>query len=45
MTRTLSNRLTAAAIAAVLMLGTWLPTLSVLADAQFAAAPLAVELA
>lgn len=45
MTRTFSNRFAAAAIAAVLMLGTWLPTLTVPADAQFAAAPVAVELA
>lgn len=45
MTRTFSNRLTAAAIAAVLMLGTWLPTLTVPANAQFAAVSPAVELA
>lgn len=45
MTRTLSNRFAAAVIAAVLMLGTWLPTLTVPANAQFAATTPAVELA
>lgn len=45
MTRTLSHRLTAAAIAAVLMLGTWLPTLTVPADARYAATASAIELA
>lgn len=45
MTRTLSNRLVATAFAAILMLGSWLPTLTVPADAQFAATPVAVALA
>ena len=45
MTRTLSNRIAASAFAAILMLGAWLPTLNVPAEAQFAAAPYAVELA
>ncbi len=45
MTRTLSSRLTASVLAAVLMLGSWLPTLTVPADAKFAATLVAVELA
>ncbi len=45
MTRSLSNRLVATTFAAILMLGAWLPTLTVPADAQFAATPVAVELA
>ena len=45
MTTTISTRLAAAAFAAVLALGAWLPTVSVPASAQFAAAPVAVELA
>lgn len=45
MTRNLSDRLLASAFAAALMLSAWLPTLSVPAEAQFAAAPVTVELA
>jgi len=45
MTRTLPNRLAAAAFAAALVLGAWLPTVSVPASVQLAAAPAAVELA
>ena len=45
MTRTYSNRLTAAVMAVVLVLSTWLPTLAVPADVQFAATSPTVELA
>ena len=45
MTNSLPSRLAAVAFAAALVLGAWLPTVSVPASSQFAAAPLAVELA
>lgn len=45
MTRTFASRITAATLAAIIMLGAWLPTLTVPVEVQFAATPVAVELA
>ena len=45
MTRTFSSRITAATLAAIVMLGAWMPTLTVPTEAQFAATSGAVELA
>ncbi len=45
MTRTISSRITAATLAAIIMLGAWLPTLTVPTEAQSSATPVAVELA
>lgn len=44
MTRNLPNRFAATLFAGALMLAAWLPTLTVPAPAQLAAAPVAIEL-